>query len=117
MMSLETVANIVNGRKISFFDQIIEILEYLNVLSSHPHLDISDEVNVCILEKKNTEIFPCGAVLLYVLDVAFIEALILQETSSALKNLSLRACLQDYIASSIFSRSIIHLCSMRIRII
>ena len=48
MMSLETVANIVNGEKISFFDQITEILEYLNALSRHPHLDISDEVNVCV---------------------------------------------------------------------
>ena len=54
-MSLETVANIVNGRKISFFDQIIEILEYLNTLSSHPHLDISEEVNVCVQKVKKIE--------------------------------------------------------------
>ena len=50
MMSLETVANIVNEEKISFFDQITGILEYLNALSSHPHLDISDEfLTKCIL--------------------------------------------------------------------
>ena len=55
MMSLETVANIVNGKKISFFDQIIEILEYLNALSSHPHLDISDEVNMCVQKVKKIE--------------------------------------------------------------
>ena len=55
MMSLETVANIVNGEKISFFDQITEILEYLNALSSHPHLDISDEVNVCVEKVKKVE--------------------------------------------------------------
>ena len=55
MMSLETVANIVNGEKISFFDQITEILEYLNALSSHPHLDISDEVNVCVQKVKKIE--------------------------------------------------------------
>ena len=55
MMSLETVASIVNGRKIIFFDQIIEILEYLNALSSHPHLDISDEVNVCVQKVKKIE--------------------------------------------------------------
>ena len=55
MMSLETVANIVNGRKISFFGQIIQILEYLNALSSHPHLDISDEVNMCVQKVKNME--------------------------------------------------------------
>ena len=55
MMSLETVANIVNGEKISFFDQITEILEYLNALSSHPHLNISDEVNVCVEKVKKME--------------------------------------------------------------
>ena len=50
MMSLETVANVVNEEKISFFDQITGILEYLNALSSHPHLDISDEfLTKCIL--------------------------------------------------------------------
>ena len=55
MMSLETVANIVNGRKISFFGQIIQILEYLNASSSHPHLDISDEVNMGVQKVKNME--------------------------------------------------------------
>ena len=55
MISLETVANIVNGRKIGFFDQIIEILEYLNALSSYPHLDISDDVKVCVQKVKNME--------------------------------------------------------------
>ena len=55
MMSLETVANIVNGTKTSFCDQIIEILEYLNALFSHPHLDISDEVNVCVQKVKKIE--------------------------------------------------------------
>ena len=55
MMWLETVANIVNGTKISFFGQIIQILEYLNALSSHPHLDISDEVNMCVQKVKNME--------------------------------------------------------------
>ena len=55
VLSLEIVANIVNGRKISFFDQITEILEYLKTLSSHPHLDISDEVNVCVQKVKKME--------------------------------------------------------------
>ena len=52
-LSLETVGNIVNGRKISLFDQITEILEYLKVLCSQPHLDISKEVNVCVQKLKN----------------------------------------------------------------
>ena len=54
-MSLETVANIVNRRKISLFDQTIEILKYLNALCSHLHLDVSDEVNVCAQKLKNLE--------------------------------------------------------------
>ena len=54
-MSLETVANIVNRRKISLLDQTIEILKYLNALCSHPHLDVSDEVNVCEQKLKNLE--------------------------------------------------------------
>ena len=52
-MSFEIVVNIANGRKISLFDQIIEILEYLKALCSHHHLDISEEVNVCIQKLKN----------------------------------------------------------------
>ena len=55
MMSLETVANIVNSIKISFSDQIIEILDYLKALSSHPYLDISDEVNLCVQKVKDME--------------------------------------------------------------
>ena len=54
-MSLETVANIVSGRKISLFDKIIEILKHLKALCSHPHLDISDEVNACAQKPKNLE--------------------------------------------------------------
>ena len=54
-MSLETVANIVNRRKISLFDQTIEILKHLNALCSHPHLDVSDEVNACPQKLKNLE--------------------------------------------------------------
>ena len=54
-MSLETVANIVSGRKISLFDKIIEILKHLKALCSHPHLDISDEVNACTQKPKNLE--------------------------------------------------------------
>ena len=42
------------GRSV-FFGQIIQILEYLNALSSHPHLDISDEVNMCVQKVKNME--------------------------------------------------------------
>ena len=30
-------------------------MEYLNALSSHPHLDISDEVNVCVEKVKKME--------------------------------------------------------------
>ena len=47
-LSLKTVGNIVIGRKISLFDQIIEISEYLKALCSQTHLDISEEVNVCV---------------------------------------------------------------------
>ena len=53
ILSLAAVANIANGRKISFFDQINEILEYLKTLWSHPHLNISEEVNVCIKTEKS----------------------------------------------------------------
>ena len=63
--------------------------------------------------RKNTGIFPCVAVLFYVLQVAFIEVPILQETTSTLKNPWLRAFLHEYEASSVFSRSIIHICFMR----
>ena len=54
-MSLGTVANIVNGRKTILFDQTIEILEYLKALYSYPHLDISEEDNVCVQKLKNLE--------------------------------------------------------------
>ena len=54
-MSFETVENIVNGRKISLFDQITEILKCLKVSCSQPHLDISEEVNVCVQKLKNLE--------------------------------------------------------------
>ena len=52
-ISLETVVNIANGRKISMFDQVIEILEYLKALCSHSHLDISKEVNMRVQKLKN----------------------------------------------------------------
>ena len=54
-MSLETVANILNGRKIRLFHQIIEVLEYLKTVCSHPHLNILEEVNVCVQKLKNQE--------------------------------------------------------------
>ena len=47
--------NIVNGRKIRFFHQIIEVLEYLKTICSHPHLNILEEVNVCVKKLKNQE--------------------------------------------------------------
>ena len=49
IMSLKAVANIVNSRKTSLVDQIIEILEHLKGLYCHPHLDISNEV-MCVYE-------------------------------------------------------------------
>ena len=51
----KTVAKIEIWRKVSLFDQIIEILEYLKALCSHPHLDILEEVNVCAHNLKNVE--------------------------------------------------------------
>ena len=54
-ISPETVANIVNGRNINLIDQVIDILKYLKALCSHPHLDISDEVNVCVRKLENLE--------------------------------------------------------------
>ena len=47
-MSVETVANIVNDRNVSLFDQVIEILMYLKELYNYPHLYILDEVNECV---------------------------------------------------------------------
>ena len=54
-MSLEAVANIVNGKKICLFDQFIETLEYLQALCSHLHLNISEEINLCVEKLKNLE--------------------------------------------------------------
>ena len=54
-MTLETAANIVNAKKINFFDQLTQISEYLKALCNHSHLNISEEVNVCVQKLKNRE--------------------------------------------------------------
>ena len=43
------------SRKISLFNQIIEILEYLKALCSCPNLNISEEVTLCLQKLKNLE--------------------------------------------------------------